>query len=141
MKLLLVYGEQDAGKTTTCVRLYTTLKGFDSAVQYYEIFPWGDFKSILQLNNTKIAIYSAGDEKQHLKSAIEFGMSWECEVLIAVVRSQTHYNELLKDLTCGEDFFWFILDKGNDNTEKDLYEHRIVIKLFNEICKIANLLE
>ena len=139
MKLLLIYGEQDAGKSTSCLRLYHTLKGLDATVEFYERFSWGDFKSVVTLNGSKIAIYSAGDEKQHLMNAIEFGQNQGCEVLVAVVRYKTHYNETLQELTCGEDFFWFTLDKGNDHNEMNRNESRMVMQLLDEIFKMIGL--
>ena len=139
MRLLLIYGEQDAGKSTTCLRLHKMLKGIDATIDFYERFPWGDFKSVLELHGTKIAIYSAGDEKQHLLNAIDFGNSRACDLLVAVVRAGTHYNEPLADFTCGEDFDWFTLKKGNNTEEVNLNETRMVIQLFNEIVKAAGL--
>ena len=139
MRLLLIYGELDAGKSTTCLRLHKMLKGIDAIVDFYERFPWGDFKSVLKLHGTKIAIYSAGDEKQHLQNAIDFGNSQACDLLVAVVRTGTHYNETLADLTRGEDFEWFTLVKGINTDEVSLNETRMVIQLFNEIVKAAGL--
>lgn len=131
----MIYGEQDAGKSTTCQRLYNTLKGLDATVCFYERFEWGDFKSVLTLHDSKIAIYSAGDEKQHLVNAINFGKEHGCELIVAVVRYRTHYNETLEGFVCGEDFDWFTLEKGQDLREINLNESRMAITLLNEICK------
>ena len=139
MKTYLIYGEQNAGKSTTCRRLFSTLRGLDATVDYYERFEWGDFKAVLTLNGVKIAIYSAGDEKQHLKNAIVLANEKNCEILVAVVRSRTHYNETLQDLTCGEDFFWFTLETGDDIDQININEFRMVINLLNEIVKTIGL--
>lgn len=135
MKLLLIYGEPEVGKTTTCKRLFNTIRGLDSTVDFYERFSWGDFKSILTLNNSKIAIYSAGNEKQHLKGAIDFGNSWGCEVLVATVNARTHYNEPLDGLVCGEDFDWFTLPKGNTLEEVQLNELKLILCLLKSITE------
>lgn len=135
MKIYLIYGEQNVGKSTACRHLFSVMKGLDATVDFYERFEWGDFKAALTLNGVKTAIYSAGDEKHHLEDAIDFSAKRECEILVAVVRSRTHYNETLRDLTCGEDFFWFTLESGRDIEEMDANESRIVVNILKEIVK------
>ncbi|MDE5567241.1 MAG: hypothetical protein K2J12_02240 [Muribaculaceae bacterium] len=145
MKIFLIYGEQDTGKSTVCRRLFSALKGLDATIDYldatidyYERFEWGDFKSILTLNGVKIAIYSAGDEKQHLLAAREFGQTRGCDLLISAVRYHTHYNETLEDLTCEKDFFWLTLDKGADPEEMNSNENLIAFDLLYKISEIIN---
>ncbi|MDE5829583.1 MAG: hypothetical protein K2H48_06315 [Duncaniella sp.] len=138
MKIFLIYGEQDAGKSTVCRRLFYALKGLDATVDYYERFEWGDFKAIQTLNGAKIAIYSAGDEKQHLLAARKFGQDKGCDVLISAVRYHTHYNETLEDLTCEKDFFWLTLDKGSDTDEMNFNETKIAFDLLCRISEIIN---
>ena len=138
MKVYLIYGEQDAGKSTVCHRVFSSLKGLGATVYYYERFEWGDFKSALTLYGMKIAIYSAGDEKQHLLAARKFGQDKGCDVLISAVRYHTHYNETLEDLTCEKDFFWLTLDKGSDTDEINFNEAKIAFDLLFRISEIIN---
>ena len=138
MKIYLIYGEQDAGKSTVCRRLFSALKGLDATVDYYERFEWGDFKTVLTLNGLKIAIFSAGDAKQLLADAREFGQNRRCDVLISAVRYHIHYNETIEDLTCEKDFFWLTLDKGADAEEMNRNETRIAFDLLCKISEVIN---
>lgn len=139
MKTFLIYGEKNAGKTTTCRRLLNTLRGLAQTVNFYEFFEWGDFKSILTINDKKVAIYSAGDEKYHLQAALDFGKAWECDVLVAVVSYRIHYNEPLEEMEAGKDFIWHTLEKGVDEKEMEINELRITLELLNKIATTVGL--
>lgn len=139
MKQLLIYGEQDAGKSTTCGRLFNILKAFDATVLYYERFPWADFKAIIEFANSRIAIYSVGDDNQHLQAALDFANNWDCHILVAAVRVRTHYSETLKDFVCGEDYDWFTLQKGGNPEETNRNVNRIALTILNQITKIIEI--
>ncbi|MDE5744229.1 MAG: hypothetical protein K2H84_01045 [Paramuribaculum sp.] len=141
MKRFIIWGESDAGKTTTCIRMYNVLKSMGATVLYYEIVPEYDFKAVLMLNNTKICIYSAGDAKGHLIEAIQFGANYVCDILIGVISYYKHHNEALGEFREGEDFEWRTLTKFEDIVEKDFAENKLVMNLLNEIwgiCLIVN---
>ena len=140
MKLLLIYGEKNVGKTTVCRRLYSAFKGMGATVQHYErINDWNDFESVLTLAGSKIAIYSAGDEKINVVNARKLGENWGCDVLIASVSYGIHYNETLEDLENNKDFFWFTLERGDDDAEMDRNESRMVLDLLNKTSEVIKL--
>ncbi|MDE5745847.1 MAG: hypothetical protein K2H84_09390 [Paramuribaculum sp.] len=139
MKILLIYGEQDAGKSTVCKRVYCALKSLGAIVERYERFPWGDFKAILVVNGYKIGIYSAGDSKQLILEARQFGEENGCDILIGAVRYHTHYNEIYSDLTCNEHFFWFEFEKGQvTDEEKDLRGFIMGLEILCKVKQIIN---
>ena len=140
MKILLIYGEQDAGKTTVCKRVFSALKGLGATLNYYELFPWGDdFKAIFTVNGIKIGISSAGDSKQLIADARQFGQENGCDILVGAVRYHTHYNEVFPDLTCNKDFFWLEFSKGEvTDEEKDKRGFIMALEVLSKIKENLN---
>ncbi|MDE5970584.1 MAG: hypothetical protein K2G74_07150, partial [Muribaculaceae bacterium] len=93
---------------------------------------FGDIETVLTWNGSKIAIYTAGDEKQNLINARRLADKWECDVLIAAVTKGLHRNETLSDLEDGKDIFWFQLEKGSDETEMDKNEELLTKEIISK---------
>ncbi|MBD5173290.1 MAG: hypothetical protein HDT08_01450 [Bacteroidales bacterium] len=139
MKILLIYGDKNAGKSTACRSLYFELRGLGATTDYLELINgFGDIEAVLSLNGSKIAIYSAGDNKDYIIAARELAKKWNCDVLIAPVTKGCHYNEVLEDLENEKDFFWFPLEKGADEAEMDRNEERLNEELIKIIREIIN---
>ena len=140
MKILLIYGDKNAGKSTTCRGLYRELKASGATVDYLDLInAFGDIEAVLSLNGSKIAIYSAGDDKNYLIEAREHAEKWNCDVLIAPVTKGCHYNEVLNDLENNKDFIWFTLLKGADEAEMDRNEDRLIEEIIDNTKEIINL--
>lgn len=133
MKIHLIYGKSDAGKTTTCRKLLRTLMALNAAFRFYEAFGESDFQTMLTIDQKTICIYSAGDEKLHLNYALEFGKEKGCDILIAVVSCNKHYSASLKGYEEGKDFFWHILEKGADDSLKEMNSNKMVLELLKSI--------
>ena len=103
MKYHFVYGQQGVGKTTAIGRLYKAILALGGkTLEFRHLFD-EDFQAIVSYLDKKIAIYSSGDECQHLQTAIEYAMSNGCEILVAAVRKATHYNTVLDALGISRD--------------------------------------
>jgi len=133
MKLHLIYGEAYVGKTTTCHKLLKLLLTFGAILKIYEAFGDSDFQATLTIGSKTIGIYSAGDEKAHLRCALEFGRNNSCDILIGTVSYYKHYSELLQTFEEGKDLWWHTLNMGNTDSEKTKKSNDILINLLNAI--------
>lgn len=138
MKIHLIYGKSDAGKTTTCRKLLKTLLAFGASLRFYETFGDSDFYALLTIGDKTVGIYSAGDEKSHLRYALNFGRERNCDVLVAVVSYYKHYSDLLDGMEEDKDYWWHTLEKGNDSADKRNYSNQIVLVLLNTIIGTNN---
>lgn len=134
MKLLIVYGENDSGKTTSCVKLLKCLIALGGTVKSYDTFDWpDDFKSLLEFRHKRIGIYSPGDERGHLTEAIAFGKNNNCDILVATVRKGIAYNAPLQNIGANNSGEWVTLASGLNIDEKDNNENGAVIEILNKI--------
>lgn len=139
MKLLLVKGDKHVGKSTTCRWVYLKLKSSGATTKFMDLINgFGDIETVLTWNGSKIAIYTAGDEKQNLINARRLADKWDCDVLIAAVTKGLHHNETLSDLEDGKDIFWFQLEKGSDETEMDKNEELLTKEIISKTEEIIN---
>lgn len=133
MKIFLLYGEKDAGKTTTCRKLLKCIMALGGAIVSYDTFKWvKDFKCVTTFANKRIGIYSPGDEKSHLRDAISFGFEQKCDILVATVRKGISYNSALNEMDLENDCVWITLGKEATTNLQDSNENHIVIKLIDE---------
>lgn len=135
MKIILIYGEQDAGKSTTCSKILKLLLALSAKIKSYDTFEWGDFKALVEFEDKLIGIYSPGDESAHLSEAINFGVSKECDFLIATVRKGIQYNAPLATIHADDSQEWQYLDKGSNETEKDRLENKLAILTIEKILQ------
>lgn len=139
MKILLIYGEKDAGKTTACHLLLNNLKadsatcGLCDGIDGRPYAHGDDFKAVLVYRGKTIGIFSAGDGKAYVAAAIDFGLQNACDYLIATVRKGIHYNASLNRRAPGDTCEWFELAKGNSPAEMSQYEAKIVNTIIDNI--------
>ncbi|MDE6049349.1 MAG: hypothetical protein K2G09_06620, partial [Paramuribaculum sp.] len=92
MKIYLIYGERDSGKTTTCAKILKSLIALGASVNSYETLRWkDDFKALTAFQGKTIGIYSPGDSKTQLQAAINMGKNKGCDILIATIRKNIAY--------------------------------------------------
>lgn len=135
MKIFLIYGEKDAGKTTTCQKILDWLNASGwSQISHAKIEDpadnwFNDFKVRGIYKDQNIAIYSPGDDYAHICEALSFGLQSPCcDVLIATVRKGIHYNKPLASVSNSPQhtITWFTLKKGVTLAEKTYLEKDIV---------------
>lgn len=136
MKLILIYGEKDAGKTTTCIRLLRSLIALGGVVKFYDTFDWeNDFRAIIEFQHRRVGIYSPGDERGHLRDALSFGTDNNCDILVATVRKGIAYNAPLRETDVANSVEWIELDKGDSEEWMDAAENGAVIEILDKIHK------
>ena len=136
MKIYLIYGEKDAGKTTSCQKLLKCLQSLGGTLKTYSTFDWAnDFKCVTEFENKRIGIYSPGDDRGHLSDAITFGTDYNCDILVATVRKGIAYNAPLNEMDGGNSGEWITLHKGATDADLDYNENGIAIELLDRIHK------
>lgn len=139
MKILLIYAGINAGKTTACHLLLNDLKALGATwilCEGIEGRPFAqadDFQALLMHGDRIVGIYSAGDGKEYVAAAIDFGLQNKCDYLISTVRKGIHYNAPLSRRAPGDICKWFELAKGNSLAEMTLNEAQIVNSIINYI--------
>ncbi len=96
---------------------------------------FNDFKAKGCFNNKVIAIYSPGDEKEHLREAISFAQTNPCcDILIATVRKGIHYSQPLTTVSNSplNTIEWFTLKSGTTISEKNRHEDELVRQIVNK---------
>lgn len=135
MKIILIYGEENAGKTTTCRKILDWLNSYGWNQQKYQSFDkpsadwYGDFCVKGIFNGKTIAIYSAGDERAHLRAALIYANEPPiCDILIATVRKGIHYTAPLTTFVTqpNDTVLWLTLEKGC--TSKEITENEEVLE-------------
>lgn len=137
MKIYLIYGEKDAGKTTTCHKLLKCLLSLGGVLKFHETFAWeNDFKSITEFEGKRIVIYSPGDDCGHLRDAIAFGTDNNFDILVATVRKGIAYSATLKEMDGSNSVEWITLHKGATDAEREHNENGIVLEQLDKIHKL-----
>ena len=131
MRLILIYGEKDAGKSTTCANLLKSLRELGCYVKSHKTFSLSDFSAVIEFRKNTIGIYSAGDAKDYLSGAIAFGKTNHCDILIATVRKGIAYKATLKDAGVDNSCQWISLEKGNSNIELTANENDAIAKILD----------
>lgn len=132
-----IYGEEGVGKSTVCLKFLKCLLALNAKVNTYNTFEWGDFKAMLTLADTRIAIYSAGDEKGHLMDAIDFGREVCCDYLICCERKNIHWREVIEGLNENELHNCITLENAIDPNEREIKQNELVVNLLNLILNKA----
>lgn len=133
MKIFLIYGEKDAGKSTACSKILKLLLALSAKVKFYDTFTWGDFKTLVTFDNKLIGIYTPGDERGHLREAIAFGYDNGCDILVATVRKGIAYNAPLEDVPAKDEPERIVISKGADDAEMEHLEKGLAIDILNKI--------
>lgn len=133
MKIFLIYGEKDAGKSTSCSKILKLLSALGAKVKFYDTFSWGDFKALMTFENKLIGIYTPGDERAHLRESIAFGSDYDCDILVAPVRKGIAYNAPLEEISDKDVAEWITIAKGADSAEIEHLENGLAIDVLNKI--------
>ena len=138
MKNFLIYGEENAGKTTTCQKILDWLNANGwSQISHEKIEnpadSWfNDFKAKGIFNNKTIAIYSPGDDRAHVRAALSFANDpAACDILIATVRKGIRYRQVTDPLEVSPQYSvcWETLERYDDVPDKENAENNLVKKL------------
>lgn len=134
MKIYLIYGERDSGKTNTCAKILKSLIALGASVNFYETFKWeGDFKTVTAFQGKTIGIYSPGDSKAQLQAAINMGKNKGCDILIATIRKNIAYKDVLEKCAARYPQEWMYIEKGNNENEMERIETQMALEMLNKI--------
>lgn len=101
MKIIMLKGPDNSGKTTTLNLVYNELVNNRKAkVCSYVKVGWkgDDFACTLDYKNSKVAIYSMGDYSIDIKRAIEYYTHKSADVLIIANRNKSKFYNLANHL-------------------------------------------
>lgn len=79
-KIIVVYGNDNTGKTTVIDQVYCKLIELEAQTVIPRMEFSGDFEAVLSYKNMKIAFYSFGDYKSYVSEHVE--KYKECDILI-----------------------------------------------------------
>lgn len=96
MKIIMLKGPDNSGKTTTLNLVYDELVKRNAAVKFKVELGWkgDDFASILNYNNKTVAIFSMGDYVDDIKRAIEYFDHKSVDILIIANRDKPQFDNL-----------------------------------------------
>ncbi|MEI6142551.1 MAG: AAA family ATPase [Mariniphaga sp.] len=83
MKIIMLIGKPNCGKTTTCRLLYQELESWSSIRKSTYNKEGGDFSCSLNFNHKDIFIKSAGDSRKRIHDALEK----RCNIVICTCRA------------------------------------------------------
>lgn len=136
MKSIIIWGDSNAGKTTSCFKLLKILIALDARIVSYQTFDCGDFCATLLFEGFKIAIYSAGDSKSWFKGALQYGEEECVDILVGVLSSGKHYSEALQKYEQDKDYFWYNLPYTEADEEKSVSENHLIVTVLEKIYQI-----
>ena len=99
MKIIMLKGKDNSGKTTTLNLVYDELVNNKNAkVCSYVKLGWkgDDFACTLAYKNLKVAIFSMGDYVEDIKRAIEHYRHTSADVLIIANRNKSQFDKLMQ---------------------------------------------
>lgn len=84
MKVIMLVGDHDRGKTTTMRLVYNDLRGAkdENVISYRELKDPRDFETVLKFGGKTVAIYSMGDYSNYTTKAIRHSDSMGYDILI-----------------------------------------------------------
>ena len=153
MKIILIRGTMNSGKTTTSGLVYSELvkisekehtfngkKVTGDSLQFNKKSEVVDFTSILIIGKLKVWIISAGDIADDLKYNIEVMISLEVDILICCTRSRNQggssYRMILDNFSKEHEIieeFW--TEFSNDPEQKNSVKQTLVKKII-ELIKV-----
>lgn len=147
MELIIIRGRQNDGKTTTATMLHNALVGQSTAVRllkingdylpvWQEVF---DFRSVIDIGITRVAIISAGDDDDVVAADMEALLyEYRPDVLVVCARKYNRegstYRMLLEnygDIMKSENEFW--VENIEDQAEGKEAKNNVVEKIINKI--------
>lgn len=117
MKVVILHGKHNSGKTTTFNHLYDRLleDGATEIEPKKELPGKDDFECILKYKGKKIALFSLGDYMFAVGYAVGYYTRAECDVLVVAHSMKTTIHE-------------------NDLFQKRKYTYAIINKELNGVC-------
>ena len=85
MKLIVLKGEPDAGKTVTINYVYNKLRGegyIESSKNVFKDLENGDFLTVLEKENVKLGVISQGDYPNSVESYLKKLENKKCSIVI-----------------------------------------------------------
>ena len=153
MKLFLIRGVEDAGKTTAAARILKSLVREHGATVHRQILDWycvpviadndrtPDFQTIVSINGLSIGIISQGDNASNLNDYLDDMLDGEfdIDILILCARSRNtkgssyelicqRFGDLIKD----HNTYWLYKDE-DEKTKRE-----IVYNIVNRILQESN---
>lgn len=100
MKIVILHGKHNCGKTTTFNLLYDELiaRGAEIIVPKKDLPARKDFECILKYKEKKVALFSLGDYMFAIGNAVGYYTKADCDVLIVAhsLKTPIHKNVLFK---------------------------------------------
>ena len=147
MELIIIRGRQNDGKTTTATMLHNALVGQSTVVRllkingdylpvWQEVF---DFRSVIDIGITRVAIISAGDDDDVVAADMEALLyEYRPDVLVVCARKYNRegstYRMLLEnygDIMKSENEFW--VENSEDPAKGKEAKQNVVEKIINKI--------
>ena len=131
MKVVILHGKHNSGKTTTFNHLYEELLSRKAEVceSKRELPGRDDFECVLKYNDKKIALFSLGDYMFAIGSAVGYYTRANCDVLVVAhsLKTPIHQNSLFK----ARKYPYVIINKELDGAEISTKE--AVEKILDEL--------
>ena len=100
MRVIILHGAHNSGKTTTFNLLYDELlkKGAKPLTIRHELPARDDFECILEYKEKRVALFSLGDYMFAIGSAVGYYTKEECDILVVAhsLKNTIHENVLFK---------------------------------------------
>ncbi|MDE7426652.1 MAG: hypothetical protein K2M79_02480 [Muribaculaceae bacterium] len=143
MKASAIYGEQNAGKSTACFKLYEMLlkaggkviKSQPAVICNPSQPPKADFMVLIAINGKTILITSGGDFGSTVAANIQHAISVQPDYFIFTIRKGTHYVAAVGHLQniINNNVKYITLHKAQTQQEQDNNETQIAIQIFNQL--------
>lgn len=88
MKIIVLQGKAETGKTTVITKLYHKLCALYEKKSYYAENAFGDFTAIFEINGRIVGITSIGDSADDLKKPFEAFEIDGCEIYVVCCRKK-----------------------------------------------------
>ena len=134
MKLIILAGTANSGKSTTFRKLYTNfIKGnTDFLIKSTFDENMADYQTIVEYKGYRVCIYSWGDNLDNVKGGMDYAAKNNCDILICASRTKGDGHEELKRCKCPQ--IW--IEKARFWTTNAL-SNEDKTKFYNEIATKA----
>lgn len=139
MDTFAVYGEPDAGKSTTCYKLFNLLQQGGATVlqsspeKCWENYqPGTDFQATLSYNGKIVLITSDGDDCSIIERNVNRAIALVPDRFILAIRSRVWYKKSIALLQAKTNttLRYFALSGGQTDTAKDASETQVANAIF-----------
>lgn len=136
MKIIVLQGKSNIGKTTVICKLYQKLCSLYKRIYYFNENKDGDFSAIFDIKGCVIGITSIGDKEKDLVHPFNMFVAYACEKIIVCCRKKNvNYGSkkfvLKQAQTYGAKISWY--SKAYLETSNASYNAGIEIDAINDI--------